>query len=58
MFSATGWDLIEKAGMPPQVIGPGNKTLSIVKRFEFDHGLQLMSVLVKDGHGDVRCFCK
>jgi len=57
MFEATGWNLIEEDGQPTKVSKNG-KELKIVKRFEFDHTLMTMSVLVRDPSGRVYVFCK
>ena len=58
MFAATQWTL-EEGGSHPVVTSPDHKeALTIVKRFEFDHKRMTMSVLVRDGGGNVTIFCK
>jgi len=59
MFTAVGWDLIEKKGDDtPVVKSPSGETLTIVKRFEFQHARMSMSVIVKDSAGICHAFCK
>eukprot|EP00756_Hemistasia_phaeocysticola_P066067 Hpha_TRINITY_DN8978_c0_g1::TRINITY_DN8978_c0_g1_i4::g.80776::m.80776/K14951/ATP13A3_4_5; cation-transporting P-type ATPase 13A3/4/5 len=48
MFRATGWDLIEEKGASPVVQSPGGgHRVEVVRRFEFDHAAQTMSVIVR-----------
>ena len=57
MFLGTGWELVERANAPPMV-KKGGVELIIVKRFEFDHARQTMSVIVQDKAGDYHVFVK
>ena len=60
MLRASGWRLEERAGSAPHVHPPGAPAdaLAIVRRFEFDHGRMLMSVVVRDGAGGLRVYTK
>lgn len=61
MFTATGWDLIEKEHEPAVVSNPinGSESLTILKVHEFDHARMTMSVIVRDNESrDLRVFCK
>jgi cation-transporting ATPase 13A3/4/5 len=55
LFAATGWALEESGeaadGATPSVMlrsGDGQQRLEVLRRFEFDHGLQCMSALARD----------
>ena len=59
MFRGCGWELEELHGQAPRVTSPVTReTLTIAKRFEFDHHTMTMSVVVRDMHGHVHAFCK
>mmetsp|Transcript_8522 Transcript_8522/g.24452 ORF Transcript_8522/g.24452 Transcript_8522/m.24452 type:complete len:1333 (-) Transcript_8522:290-4288(-) len=59
MFTATGWILSggedERAVVAPK---DGSDSLTTIRRFEFDHGRQTMSVVVRDHSGNVHAFLK
>ena len=57
MFSSTGWSLQEGDGRIAVVSPDGNRTLEIPKRYEFDHHLMRMSVVVQEGD-ECRAYCK
>jgi len=60
MLGATGWNLVEQEGQAPKVEPPGTPedSLKIVKRFEFDHAKQTMSVVVKKGDEPTVAYAK
>ncbi|KAL3660752.1 hypothetical protein V7S43_014155 [Phytophthora oleae] len=61
MFTATGWELVEKEGEQPCVrskVDPGLE-LEFVKRYDFDHHRMSMSVVVRNRKsGKYYVFCK
>jgi len=57
MLSSTGWTLQEGDGSVAVVSPDGNRTIEISKRYEFDHHLMRMSVVVKEGD-QFRAYCK
>ncbi|ETL78750.1 hypothetical protein L917_20504 [Phytophthora nicotianae] len=61
MFTATGWELVEKEGVQPYVrskVDPGLE-LEFVKRYDFDHHRMSMSVVVRNRKsGKYYVFCK
>ncbi|GMF15576.1 unnamed protein product [Phytophthora lilii] len=61
MFTATGWELVEKEGEQPYVkskVDPGLE-LEFVKRYDFDHHRMSMSVVVRNRKsGKYYVFCK
>lgn len=59
MFSGTGWAL-DESGKNVKVVAPSDaRSLTIEKRFEFDHHTMTMSVVVRDPKsGRVYVFCK
>ncbi|KAG2764160.1 Cation-transporting ATPase 13A2 [Phytophthora cactorum] len=61
MFTATGWELVEKEGEQPLVrskVDPGLE-LEFVKRYDFDHHRMSMSVVVRNRKsGKYYVFCK
>ncbi|EGZ11144.1 hypothetical protein PHYSODRAFT_337897 [Phytophthora sojae] len=61
MFTATGWELVEKEGEQPCVrskVDPGLE-LEFVKRYDFDHHRMSMSVVVRNRRsGKYYVFCK
>eukprot|EP00884_Botryococcus_braunii_P008422 jgi/Botrbrau1/17581/Bobra.0166s0023.1 len=60
MFTATGWQMIEEAGMPPVVRAGATQEgeIKIVRRNEFDHDTMTMSVVVECPGGEFHVFCK
>lgn len=59
MFQATGWELIETDGEAPKVrTADGKNTLTILKRFEFDHKRMTMSSIYQNSEGEVFVTCK
>ncbi|KAL4094833.1 hypothetical protein PRIC1_010486 [Phytophthora ramorum] len=61
MFTATGWELVEKEGEQPCVkskVDPGLE-LEFIKRYDFDHHRMSMSVVVRNRKsGKYYVFCK
>lgn len=57
MFVSTKWELIERANQPPMVKN-GDEELVLVRRFEFDHKRQTMSVVAQDKAGEYHVFVK
>eukprot|EP00951_Prasinocladus_malaysianus_P038278 scaffold418978_cov42-Prasinocladus_malaysianus.AAC.1 len=59
MFESTGWDLAANSDNSVMVTAPdGSDSLTIVRRFEFDHARQTMSVVVRDRDGNTFVFTK
>jgi magnesium-transporting ATPase (P-type) len=59
MFSSTGWDIVTKVDNSVELHAPGgNDRLQVLRRFEFDHAKQLMSVIVKDANGTISVYTK
>ena len=59
MFQATDWDLAPQPDNTTLLTSPNGKdTLNIVRRFEFDHERQAMSVVVRDKAGAAFIFVK
>eukprot|EP00122_Pirum_gemmata_P010142 Pgem_evm1s9375 len=58
MFESTGWDLCEKGKYPKVTSENKEDYLLIVKRFEFDHARQTMSVIVKDSKNNLHVYVK
>eukprot|EP00873_Tetraselmis_striata_P045781 jgi/Tetstr1/466045/TSEL_010632.t1 len=59
MFSATGWQIVTNPDNTVKLHAPGKiDELTVLRRFEFDHAKQLMSVIVRDSNGAVTVFTK
>ena len=59
MFQATDWELAPQPDNTTLLTSPdGKDTLTIVRRFEFDHERQAMSVVVRDKTGAAFIFVK
>ncbi|RLN66613.1 hypothetical protein BBJ28_00021017, partial [Nothophytophthora sp. Chile5] len=61
MFTATGWELVEKEGDQPYVKSKADPGLELefVKRYDFDHHRMAMSVVVRNRKtGKYYVFCK
>jgi len=58
MFTSTGWDLIESAGSVELVAQDKSDRLHVLRRFEFDHTKQTMSVVVRGSKGKLLVYTK
>lgn len=59
MFEATGWNLVSRPNDTPLLTSPdGSDRLRVVRRFEFDHERQAMTVVVRDASGAAFVFVK
>eukprot|EP00916_Digyalum_oweni_P012763 GHVL01021068.1.p1 GENE.GHVL01021068.1~~GHVL01021068.1.p1 ORF type:complete len:1304 (+),score=185.97 GHVL01021068.1:103-4014(+) len=65
MFEATQWKLLENAQeygsrvVPPHGLDPDEEmALDIIKAFEFDHGKQTMSVVIRNAEDQLIAYCK
>lgn len=60
MFRATEWILTQdiKSELTIVVSPTGNQNFKILKKYEFDHSRQLMSVIAEDQYGQKYVYCK
>jgi predicted P-type ATPase len=60
MFSSTGWSLQQVVDQDHSIVTSPDKTtaLKVLRKYEFDHGRQTMSVIVEDSVGCRHVFCK
>lgn len=58
MFKSTGWQIIQKPAKPTVVRSIGGTELQIIRKFEFDHTRQTMSVIACDSEGTFHVFTK
>ena len=60
MFRSTGWEINAAADSNTvQLVAPGGSDrLEVLRRFEFDHARQMMSVVVRDAKGAAYVFSK